>query len=298
MPPSIREDPMNKKKKNIIATVIPVFLLLVGLSVMLYPIVSDWWNSKVQSRAIADYNQIVSDMDKSQTEGIIQQAVEYNKKLNALPRPFTDYDQISGYEETLDITGTGIMGYINIPAISAELVIYHGTDEEILNIAAGHLQGTSLPVGGNSTHSVISAHRGLPSAELFSKLDKLVVGDTFTITILDEVLTYEVDKISIVEPYEIDKLLIEQGKDYVTLMTCTPYGINTQRLLVRSKRIDTVYKTNVNVTADATALDSVLIAPIIALPLIGCLIIIWAVKGRKKKRKPIDYQTYKKDGDL
>lgn len=289
---------MSKKFKKFITTFIPILLLLVGLSVMLYPTVSDWWNQRVQSRAIASYNQTVSEMDRSQTEKILEEAREYNKKLNALPRPFTDYDQIPGYEQTLDITGTGIMGYISIPAINSELVIYHSTNDEVLNIAAGHLQGTSLPVGGKSTHSVISAHRGLPSAKLFSELDKLVEGDVFTITILDEVLTYQVDKISIIEPYEIDKLLPVSGKDYVTLMTCTPYGVNTHRLLIRAKRIETEHDTNITITADAMALDSAIIAPFVALPLLAGLIIIWTVKGKKKKHKKVDLSNLKKDGDL
>ncbi len=289
---------MNKKKKNIISTIIPVFLLLVGLSVMLYPIVSDWWNSKVQSRAVASYDNVVSQMDKSRTEELFAKARDYNERLNSLPKPFTDYEQVGGYDETLDISGTGIMGYITIPTISEEIVIYHGTSEEVLNVAAGHLEGTSLPVGGSGTHCVISAHRGLPSAELFTKLDKLAAGDVFTITILEEILTYQVDKITIIEPYEIDKLLAIPKKDYVTLMTCTPYGVNTHRLLVRAERIDTVYKSNVNVTADAMAVDSVMIAPIIAVPLLGILLIIWTVKGRKKSHKTVDYETYKKGGDL
>ena len=289
---------MSKKIKKFITTFLPILLLLVGLSVMLYPVVSNWWNERVQSRAIAGYNQAVSEMDHSQTEKILEEAREYNKKLNALPRPFTDYGQIPGYEQTLDITGTGIMGYITIPAISAELVIYHSTSDEVLNIAAGHLQGTSLPVGGEGTHSVISAHRGLPSAKLFSELDKLVEGDIFKITILDEILTYQVDKIAIVEPYEIDKLLTVPGKDYVTLMTCTPYGVNTHRLLIRARRIETEYETNINITADAKALDSAVIAPLIALPLLAGLIIIWSIKGRKKKTKEVDLSNFKKDGDL
>ncbi|MBQ3567139.1 MAG: class C sortase [Oscillospiraceae bacterium] len=288
---------MNKRTKKILTTVIPVFLLLVGLSVMLYPVISDWWNSKVQTRAISNYDTAVAEMDRSQTEEFLRKAHEYNKRLDSLPMPFTDYSKIDGYEETLDISGTGIMGYITIPAINSELVIYHSTSDEVLNIAAGHLQGTSLPVGGTGTHSVISAHRGLPSAKLFSELDKLVIGDTFTITILDEILTYQVEKIFIVEPDQIDKLLTVEGKDYVTLMTCTPYGINTHRLLIRSKRIDTVYKTNINVTADASAVDSMLIVPFIALPLFGGLIVVWTVKGKTKKRRKIDYSELIKGGD-
>ncbi len=270
-----------KKFKHYLQTAIPVLLLLVGLSVMLYPIVSDWWNSKVQSRAVTSYDQTVSDMDKSKAEEYLKEANDYNQRLDALQRPFTDYEQVSGYEQTLDISGTGIMGYITIPAINTELVIYHSTSDEVLNVAAGHLEGTSLPVGGKGTHSVISAHRGLPSAELFSNLDKLVEGDIFTITILDEILTYEVKNIYIIKPHEIDKLLTVPDKDYVTLMTCTPYGINTHRLLVRAERIDTVYKLNVNVTADAVPMDSVIVAPIIAIPLLGGLVIFWVVKKKR-----------------
>ncbi len=289
---------MSKKTKKIITTFIPILLLLVGLSVMLYPTVSDWWNKRVQSRAISNYDTVVSEMDESQSKKFLEEAKSYNEKLNALERPFTDYKLVPGYEQTLDISGTGIMGYITIPAISSELVIYHSTSDEVLNIAAGHLQGTSLPVGGKGTHSVISAHRGLPSAKLFSELDKLVEGDVFTITILDEILTYKVDKISIVEPQEIDKLLTVPDKDYVTLMTCTPYGINTHRLLVRAERIETVYqKTDINITSDASALDSTLIAPLIALPLLCGLIIIWIIAGKRKKRRKIELSDLKKDGD-
>lgn len=287
---------MNKRTKKILTTLIPVFLLLVGLSVMLYPVISDWWNSRVQTRAISDYNNAVALMNRSQTDEILRKAYDYNKRLDSLQTPFTDYEKVSGYEETLDISGTGIMGYITIPAINSELVIYHSTSDEVLNVAAGHLQGTSLPVGGEGTHSVISAHRGLPSAKLFSELDKLVIGDTFTITILDEILTYQVEKIFIVEPDQIDKLLTVSGKDYVTLMTCTPYGVNTHRLLIRSKRIDTAYKADVNVTADAATVDSMLIVPFIALPLFGGLVAVWAVKGKKKRRK-IDLSELIKGGD-
>ncbi|MBE6845537.1 MAG: class C sortase [Ruminococcus sp.] len=288
---------MNKKKIRILSTVLPIVLLFVGLSVMLYPVISDWWNSKVQSRAVASYDRTVSEMGYSKTQILLDQAKKYNEALNSLQRPFTDYEQVEGYDETLDISGTGIMGYISIPAINSELVIYHSTSDEVLNIAAGHLQGTSLPVGGEGTHSVISAHRGLPSAKLFSELDKLVVGDTFTITILDEILTYEVETIYIVEPDEIDKLLTVPGKDYVTLMTCTPYGINTHRLLIRSKRIDTFHESNINITADAAPVDSMVIVPFIALPLLGGLIAIWTVRGRKKSHRPVELSRFKKEGD-
>ena len=177
------------------------------------------------------------------------------------------------------------MGYISIPKIQVELPIYHGTSAEVLNVAVGHLQGSSFPVGGENTHAVISAHRGLPSAKLFSDLDQLVEGDTFTVTILDEVLTYEVEKIFIVKPDELDKLAIIPGGDYVTLMTCTPYGVNSHRLLVRAHRVDTVYPHNVKVAADAVQLDSMSVVPFIAAPLFVGLLVFWIVSSRRQKTR-------------
>lgn len=251
---------------------------------MLYPTVSDWWNSKVQSRAVASYNEAVAQMNDGATERFLSEAQEYNRKLTGLYAPFTDYDSIPGYDDILNISGTGIMGYISIPVIKSEFPIYHGTSAEVLNVAAGHLQGTSFPVGGEDTHAVISAHRGLPTAKLFTDLDKLVVGDTFTITVLDRVYTYEVEEILIVKPEEIDKLAIIPGKDYVTLMTCTPYGVNTHRLLVRSHRIDTVTSHEVKVTADAVQVDPMLVVPLISVPLVAGLLCFW-IFGEKKRKK-------------
>lgn len=278
---------MRRKKANMISTIVLILILLVGLSVMLYPIISDWWNSKVQTRAIANYNRVVAELDDNESERIIAEAHDYNNKLAQLQVPFSQYNQISGYENILDISDSGIMGYISIPSIKAEFPIYHGTDEEVLNIAAGHLQGSSFPVGGINTHSVISAHRGLPSAKLFSDLDKMVVGDTFTVTVLDEVLTYEVEEIFIVKPNEMEKLAIIPGGDYITLMTCTPYGINTHRLLLRSHRIDTVYGHNLKLTSDAVQVDPMLVVPLIAAPLIIVLLIFWIFGGKLKKKKSI-----------
>lgn len=197
-----------RKKSNVISTIVLIIMLLVGLSVMLYPTISDWWNTREQRAAIASYEHIVTEMDDGETERLLNEAHEYNEKLAGVFAPFTNYDQISGYEDILNISGTGVIGYISIPFIKIELPIYHGTSEEVLNIAAGHLQGSSLPVGGKNTHAVISAHRGLPSAKLFTDLDKLVVGDTFTITVLGEVYTYEIEKILTVKPEEVDKLAI------------------------------------------------------------------------------------------
>lgn len=280
-----------RKKSGVISTIVLIIMLLVGLSVMLYPAVSDWWNSKVQSRAVAVYNETVAQMDDGETERLLNEAHEYNEKLAGVFAPFTNYDQISGYEDILNISGTGVIGYISIPFIKIELPIYHGTSEEVLNIAAGHLQGSSLPVGGKNTHAVISAHRGLPSAKLFTDLDQLVVGDTFTITVLGEVMTYEIEKILTVKPEEVDKLAIIPDGDYVTLMTCTPYGINTHRLLLRSHRIETTYHYDAKVVADAVQIDPILAVPAISAPLVILLICFW-VAGSKKKERPSARRTF------
>lgn len=291
-----------RKKRISLSTIILVIILLVGLSVMLYPTVSDWWNSRVQSQAIASYDSVVEQIDDNQYDEIMSRAYEYNNALAHVDFPLSSPDIVPGYEDILNISGTGIMGYITIPVINVQLPIYHGTSEEILNVAAGHLQGSSLPVGGNTTHSVISAHRGLPSARLFSDLDRLNVGDTFTITILDEILTYEVEEINIVLPHEVSRLSISEDRDLVTLMTCTPYGINSHRLLVRAHRIETVYPHNVKVAADALKIDPMLVVPGICAPLMVILIISWIVSGKKRRLRSAkeifdDINSSKKEGD-
>lgn len=281
-----------KKKSGVISTIIFTLIFIIGLAIMLYPIVSDWWNSKVQSRAVASYDQTVAEMDETEYELILQKARDYNAKVAKLNAPLAEADSLPEYYEILDVSGTGIMGYITIPLIKVEIPIYHGTSEEVLNIAAGHLQGTAFPIGGESTHAVISAHRGLPTSKLFSDLDQLVVGDTFTITILNEVYTYEVEDIFIVEPHEVEKLAVIPGGDYVTLMTCTPYGVNTHRLLLRSKRIETVYQSTVRVVSDAVQVDPLLVVPLLSTPLLIGLIIFWIFSGRKKKSLPYRNPLY------
>lgn len=271
-----------KKNKS---TLILILVFFVGLSVMLYPTLSDYVNQRNQSRAVANYAQSVDTMTDADYSAYFDAADAFNAQVatneNALYRP----DQLSGYYDTLDITGTGIMGYITIAKIGVELPIYHGTSDSVLQIAAGHLEGTSLPVGGASTHAVISAHRGLPSAKLFTNLDQLEVGDTFTITVLDRVLTYEVDKITIVLPTQTDDLLVANGKDYVTLMTCTPYGINTHRLLVRSRRVETPDQfKRIRVTAEALKIDPIIVAPVMALPMLLILLIGMLLSTRKRKK--------------
>lgn len=277
-------------RKNL-STIILILIFLVGLSVMLYPSVSDAVNRKHQSRAVAGYAEEVEQLSDADYQTYFDAADAYNRQLNTTPNAFYKPDLVSGYAQTLDISGTGIMGYITIPKISVELPIYHGTDEGVLQVAAGHLEGSSLPVGGAGTHAVISAHRGLPSAKLFTNLDELEVGDRFTITVLNRVLTYEVDQISIVLPTEIDLLLPTEGMDYVTLMTCTPYGINTHRLLVRGKRVETTEsQKHIRVAADAFRIEPIIVAPILAIPmllaaLVGVLVAPHLRKRSKRRRK-------------
>ncbi len=252
---------------------------------MLYPSVSDWWNKRVQSSAIASYQETVAEMDDGETERLIEEARNFNARLAGISNPFAQSSKLPEYNDILNVSGTGIMGYISIPVINVELPIYHGTSAEVLNIAAGHLEGSAFPVGGENTHAVISAHRGLPSAKLFTDLDELVVGDTFTVTILDEIFTYEVEDILIVEPSQMEALSIIPGGDYVTLMTCTPYGINTHRLLIRSHRIDTVYEHKVKVEPDALKVDPMLVIPFIAAPFLLLLIIFWFFGNGKKSHR-------------
>ena len=277
-------------RKNL-STIILILIFLVGLSVMLYPSVSDAVNRKHQSRAVAGYAEEVEQLSDADYQTYFDAADAYNRQLNTTPNAFYKPDLVSGYAQTLDISGTGIMGYITIPKISVELPIYHGTDEGVLQVAAGHLEGSSLPVGGAGTHAVISAHRGLPSAKLFTNLDELEVGDRFTITVLNRMLTYEVDQISIVLPTEIDQLLPTEGMDYVTLMTCTPYGINTHRLLVRGKRVETTEsQKHIRVAADAFRIEPIIVAPILAIPmllaaLVGVLVAPHLRKRSKRRRK-------------
>ena len=271
-------------RKNL-STIILILIFLVGLSVMLYPSVSDAVNRKHQSRAVAGYAEEVEQLSDADYQTYFDAADAYNRQLNTTPNAFYKPDLVSGYAQTLDISGTGIMGYITIPKISVELPIYHGTDEGVLQVAAGHLEGSSLPVGGAGTHAVISAHRGLPSAKLFTNLDELEVGDRFTITVLNRVLTYEVDQILIVEPQETGALRIEEGKDYCTLVTCTPYGINTHRLLVRGHRIDNIEEAKtVRVTADAIQIEPLLVAPVVAIPILLLLLILLLLPKQPRKK--------------
>lgn len=273
-------------------TILLVLIFFVGLAVMLYPTISDYINQRNQTRVVNSYAQQVDGLSDADYTAYFDAADVFNQEIAADPDALYHADCFSTYSTTLDVTGTGIMGYITIPRIGVELPIYHGTSDAVLQVAAGHLEGTSLPVGGASTHAVISAHRGLPSAKLFTNLDQLEVGDTFTITVLDRTLTYEVDNISIVLPTETDSLKVSEGKDYITLMTCTPYGINTHRLLVRGRRITTPDKLkHIRVTSDAIKIEPILTAPIMALPLL-LVLLFWLLFAPRKRSSTKD-ETHK-----
>ena len=273
-----------KRKGSTITTVILVLLFVIGLSLLLYPTLSDYWNSLHQSKAISDYADNVADLSKENYDELWTAAKSYNASLVPRFNAFllTD-EQKEQYDSLLNVSGLGIMGYIEIPEINCSLPIYHGTDESVLQIAVGHISWSSLPTGGESTHCVLSGHRGLPSAKLFTNLDKLTEGSTFMLRVLDEVLTYEVDQILTVLPDEVDALQIVEGEDLCTLVTCTPYGINSHRLLVRGHRIENVEAAKTaRVTADAIQIEPLLVAPAVAIPFLILLMIPLFTKHRKK----------------
>ena len=273
-----------KKRTGSPITLLLILILLAGVSLLLYPSFADWWNSFHSSRAIASYEEQVANIDDAQYEELWDAARDYNQSLLHRPNDFILSDeQQEIYKSLLDIGGNGIMGYIEIPMIDVMLPIYHGTKESVLQIAVGHLDWTSLPVGGAGSHCVLSGHRGLPSARLFTDLDKLKVGDVFMLHVLNEILTYEIDQILIVEPQDTDPLLIEPGKDLCTLITCTPYGINSHRMLVRGHRIESQEEPkDIRITADAVRIEPLMVAPFVAVPILLVLLIILLLPKQKK----------------
>lgn len=278
-----------KHQNNSISTVVLVLILLVGVSLLLYPTLSDYWNSFHQSRAITGYTEEVANLNENQYDSIWSAAWDYNRTLLSRSTGFALSESMKEeYDSLLDISGSGIMGYVEIPAINCTLPIYHGTEEAVLQIAIGHLEWSSLPVGGEGSHCVLSGHRGLPSAKLFTNLDKLAEGDRFLLRVLDEVLTYEVDQILIVEPQEVKELQIIEGEDLCTLVTCTPYGINTHRLLVRGHRVENdVESAKIRVTADAVQIEPLIVAPVVAIPMLLVLLILMLIPNPgKRRRKP------------
>jgi len=272
---------MNKRN-----TIIMIILFFIGLLTLFYPTLSNYYNEKMGSKTIYNYESIIDSYDSKKFKEIKDNAIKYNKDLSKLSDPLIDYKEIKNYNNILNVNDEGMMGYLSIDKIRVEIPIYHGTSNDTLNSFVGHVEGTSLPIGGIGIHSVLSAHRGLPSVKLFSDLDKLEVGDTFKIIVLDEVLTYKVDKISIVKPNNSKELIKVKDKDYVTLLTCTPYGINTHRLLVRGVRVDNNIS-KVYISTEGFKINKLIVIPILTLPIIILLIIIIVIKPVKKSNNMI-----------
>ena len=261
--------------------IVLVLGFLVGVSLLLYPTVSNHWNNKTQTRAISNYESVLKNLQTEDYSAYFDAAHDYNARLFAQQDPLINHEMVSGYYDTLTFAEYSMMGYLKIDRIGVELPIYHGTSQTVLNIGVGHLEGSSLPVGGENTHSVMSAHRGLPSAKLFTDLDRVELGDTFQIIILDQTFTYQVDQIKIITPHEISDLQIIPGQDYCTLFTCTPYGINTHRLLVRGIRIDTIEeKPVIYVSNEAYQIEPLLVTPAVAAPMLFVLLIHLLTKYR------------------
>ena len=261
--------------KKHLSNLLLVLVFVAGLSLLLYPTVSDYWNSFHQSRVVMSYTEQVARLDTTSYQAAREAAQAYNATLPETPNRFyMPEESRAAYEALLNVTGTGVMATLEIPDLGVNLPVYHGTNEAVLQVALGHVEGSSLPVGGEGTHCVISGHRGLPSAKLFSNLDQLAVGDVFLLRVLDETLTYQVDQILVVEPEDMEPLAIFPGEDYCTLVTCTPYGINSHRLLVRGTRIETEEAAAVvHVTSDAAMLSPLIVAAVIAVP----LLLVWFI---------------------
>ena len=272
-------------KKNRIGILL-VLMLLIGVCALLYPSVSQYWNTKTQTRAVENYQDILQSLQPEDYTSFFEEAEAYNAALSELKSPLVDYRKLEGYDEILNINGNGIMGYLDIQKLGVEIPLYHGISAEVLNIACGHLPGTSFPVGGENTHCVLSAHRGLPHAKLFTDLDKMELGDTFCITVLDRTITYQVDQIKVVRPDEIDDVQIVEGEDLCTLLTCTPYGVNSHRLLVRGTRIENAPPV-LYITSNAYRIDSLVATPVVAAPILLILLIVLMVKYRDTGSKPL-----------
>ena len=272
--------------KNRLSTILLVIVFCIGLSLLLYPTISDYWNSLHQSQVISSYAEAVVQIDDDKYAEIWNDAHRYNKDLAQQGNTWVLTDeQREDYHNQLNVAG-GVISYIEIPEIDCALPIYHGTSDAVLQVAIGHIEGSSLPVGGESTHCVVSGHRGLPSAQLFSRLDQLIEGDLFFLQTLDETLTYEIDQILIVLPYEMEALEIQPGEDLCTLVTCTPYGVNSHRLLVRGHRIANPEEARVvRVTADAHQIEPMIVAPIVAAPMLLMLLILMLATTRKKREE-------------
>ena len=265
------------------STILLLFMFILGLCILLYPLISNWWNGKVQTKMIENYETVLQTIDQEDYSKYFEEADAFNRELLEMDAPLYNEKQLKNYENILNVPNTDVMGYIAIDKLQVELPIYHGTSEDVLSAGVGHLKGSSVPVGGVGTHCALSAHRGLPSSKLFSDLDQMEIGDLFTITVLDRLLTYQVDDIQIVLPKEVEHLKIDEDEDYVTLITCTPYGINTHRLLVRGTRVDNIkVKPQIYVPNEAIKVDPLIVAPIVAIPILILVMIVESIKYRKR----------------
>ncbi len=275
-----------KKKSSGASTIGLVLVLVIGFSLLLYPTVSDWWNSMHQSRAVASYTQKVSQLEKKDYQAYWRAARDYNQTLPLKNNRFYMPDEERAiYDELLNVAGNGVMGTIQIKKLGVNLPIYHGTSEGVLQVAIGHVEGSSLPTGDIGSHAVLSGHRGLPSAKLFTELDKMQLGDTFILNVLDETFTYQVDQILTVLPEEVEALALDPEQDLCTLVTCTPYGINTHRLLVRGHRVENaVEKAPVIIPNEGAVIDPWIVVPFLCIPGLAVMLII-ALLPRKKRRK-------------
>ncbi len=296
------QDGAGKKKSHRVSNAILVLILLAGVAIAGYPAFSEYWNSMHQSRAIMGYAERVAELSNDEYLTVWEDALDYNRRLSQDPNPWAMTDEdVDDYERQLNVDGTGNMGFIFIPKIDVNLPVYHGTSDAVLQTSIGHIDGTSLPAGSVhpdpddfekvdfASHSILSGHRGLPSAKLFSDLDAMELGDVFYLTVLDQTLTYMVDKITVIVPEDSSELGLFPGKDYCTLMTCTPYGINTHRLLVRGIRVENDKElVDVRVTADALKIDPLYVVPFIAGPVL-LLMILWVVLFAGRKKKPRYY---------
>ena len=279
---------MKKLIKKHLVEIMLSLILLAGLCLILYPSLSDWWNSFHQTRAIASYTEDVENTSEEERQLLLEEARVYNDMLTKTGNSFIlSKEEETKYMSLLNVSGTGIMGYLNIPSIDVNLPIYHGTDETVLQIAIGHIAGSRRPIGGSGTHCLLSGHRGLPSARLFTDLDQVKEGDIFLITVLDELITYQVDQIRIVLPEEVEELAIEKGEDYCTLITCTPYGVNTHRILVRGRRVNNLAGEAV-VSAEAVRIPNYLVIPAIGIPLLflilAAMLLYYRIKPPKKTK--------------
>ncbi len=273
------------KKISRIITLSLLIVFFIGFALLLYPAISQYWNSKLQMQAIVEYEKLPSGISDADFQKMLADADAYNQKIKTFSFPLTEAKGLEEYNRILNIDGKGMIGYVSIDKLRLQIPVYHGTSDDVLNRACGHLEGTSFPVGGTGTHCVLSAHRGLPSSKLFTDLDKVEVGDVFTITVMKEVLTYQVDQVKIILPTETADLEIDETMDYCTLMTCAPYGINTHRLLVRGKRIATTDRKELVITSDAYLVSRLIVTPIVAMPIL--LVLILYVFFKPVRKKPV-----------